>query len=212
MTSPRSTDPGREGRRDDHGPHDQRQEQQRRSRFREGLAETAGAEAGHARTSIPPCLRPGSPADGPAKKRSVVSGTGSRRTRDACVTPARRASERKTAPSAHSAQPHVSAPRVPIRRKAGLTRPHPQDDSPQDAQPNGAAFPGHWRSCICRQQGGVDAETQELVDGNPRPGAAGSARCNAVIPREVFYSNAREERAPPSQTSAWSGPAAGIEE
>jgi hypothetical protein len=73
-------------------------------------------------------------------------------------------------------------------------------------------FLGSRVRVIFRHQGGIDAQAQELVDGNPRPGAAGSARCNAVIARELFYSNAREERAPPSQASAWSGPAAGIEE
>ena len=52
--------------------------------LQEGRAETAGADAGHARTSIPLCLQPGSAADGPAKKRSIVSGTGSRRT-NACA-------------------------------------------------------------------------------------------------------------------------------
>jgi hypothetical protein len=69
---------------------------------------------------------------------------------------------------------------------------------------------GH--SCICRRQGGRDAATEELVDGDPRPGAAGSARCDPVVARQHLHPDAREERAPPAQTSAWSWSAAGIEE
>ena len=35
---------------------------------------------------------------------------------------------------------------------------------------------------------------------------------NAVVARQPLYRDAREERAPPSQASAWSGPSAGLEE
>jgi hypothetical protein len=67
-------------------------------------------------------------------------------------------------------------------------------------------------SCICRRQGGVDAETEELDDDHPGPGAAGSALCDPVVARDLLNPDAREERAPPSQASTWSWPAAGIEE
>jgi hypothetical protein len=44
---------------------------------------------------------------------------------------------------------------------------------------------GH--SCICRRKGGLDAETEELVHGDPRPGAAGSALCDPVVARQRFH-------------------------
>jgi small subunit ribosomal protein S21 len=69
---------------------------------------------------------------------------------------------------------------------------------------------GH--SCICRRKGGLDAETEELVDGDPGPGAAGSTLCDPVVARQRLHCAAREERPPPSQASAWSRSAAGIEE
>src|SRR5215831_6740038 len=93
-----------------------------------------------------------------------------------------------------------------------LTPPHGQHASPEAGSP--ASLPllviGH--SCICRGKGGLDAETEELVDGDPRPGPAGSARCDPVVARQRLHGEASEQRAPPSQASAWSWPAAGIEE
>src|SRR5262245_55194565 len=92
-----------------------------------------------------------------------------------------------------------------------LTPPHGQHASPEAGSP--ASLPllviGH--SCICRRKGGLGAETEELVDGDPRPGPAGSARCDPVVARQRLHAEASEERAPPSQASAWSWPAAGIE-
>jgi hypothetical protein len=66
-------------------------------------------------------------------------------------------------------------------------------------------------SYIWRRKGGLDAETEELVDDRPGPGAAGSAVCSAGVARELLYREAIEERASPSQASAWPWPAAGIE-
>jgi len=67
-------------------------------------------------------------------------------------------------------------------------------------------------SCIWRAKGGLDAETQELVDGDSRAGGARGALCNAGVTRELLYREAGEERAPPSQAAAWSWSAAGIKE
>jgi hypothetical protein len=61
-------------------------------------------------------------------------------------------------------------------------------------------------------KGGLDAETQKLVDGDSRAGGARGALCNAGVTRELLYREAGEERAPPSQAAAWSWSAAAIKE
>ena len=90
---------------------------------------------------------------------------------------------------------------------------HRQHNSPEAGSP--ASLPllviGH--SCICRRKGGLNAETEELVHGDPRPGTARSALCNPVVARQRFRGkDEAEERSAPSQASAWSWSAAGIEE
>jgi hypothetical protein len=101
---------------------------------------------------------------------------------------------------------------VDVDEKHGVAPPDRQHASPEAG--SSASLPllviGH--SCICRHKGGLDAETEELVHGDSRPGAAGSALCNPVVARQCLDCAARGERAPPSPASAWSGPAAGIDE
>src|SRR4029453_12660987 len=67
-------------------------------------------------------------------------------------------------------------------------------------------------SCVCCRKGGLNAETEELVDGDPRLGTARSTRCNSVLTRQRLDGEASEERSPPSQASAWSRPSTGIKE
>src|SRR4029453_15510822 len=67
-------------------------------------------------------------------------------------------------------------------------------------------------SCICCRTGGLNAETEELVDGDPRLGTARSTRCNSVLTRQRLDGEASEERSPPSQASAGSRPSPGIKE
>jgi len=148
-----------------------------------------------------------------AKRRSMVSGTRSWRTRDEMRHAARRASERERhrprIPSSHTCLPR-------LLRSDGK---HGDDTAPAPSMIL-LKMPSKW----CRLSWAsafvylpparrVDAETQELVDGDPRPGAAGSPLCDPVIARERLHREASEEEpAPPSQASAWSWPATGIEE
>jgi hypothetical protein len=73
-----------------------------------------------------------------------------------------------------------------------------------------------WRSgsrVSAAAKGGLDAETQELADGDSRTGAARGALCNPVVARQRFPGkDEAEERSAPSQASPWSRPSAGIEE
>jgi hypothetical protein len=94
----------------------------------------------------------------------------------------------------------------------GDAPPHGQHASPEAGSP--ASLPllviGH--SCICRRKGGLDAETEELADGDPGHGPAGSALCNPIVARQRLHREAREERAPPSEAPGCSWSAARIEE
>jgi len=62
-------------------------------------------------------------------------------------------------------------------------------------------------------KGRNDAETEELADGHPRHGAAGSALCDPFVARQHLHGEDKaEERSSPSQASPRSWPSAGIEE
>jgi hypothetical protein len=100
-----------------------------------------------------------------------------------------------------------------LTRSMELPPPDRQHASPEagSSAPLPLLVIGH--SCICRRKGGLDAETEELVHGDSRPGAARSALCNPVVARQRFHDkDEAEERSAPSQASAWSWSAAGIEE
>jgi hypothetical protein len=93
-----------------------------------------------------------------------------------------------------------------------LPLPDRQDASPEAGSPASLPLLVIGPSCICHRKGGLDAETEGLVDGDPRAGAAGSACCDPVVARQRFHGkDEAEERPAPSQPSAWSWPA-GIEE
>jgi enamine deaminase RidA (YjgF/YER057c/UK114 family) len=87
-----------------------------------------------------------------------------------------------------------------------------QHASPEAGSPASLPLLMIGNSCICRRKGELDAETEELVDGDSRAGGARGALRNAVVARELLYREAGEERAAPSQASAWSWPAERIEE
>ena len=201
----------RGGRRDDHGLHDQRPEQQRTALASGGSGGDRWSGRGSRANvhSVVPAA--GSPADA-RRRRGASSAAPDRGARMHAPTPARRAS--RTPNGTDRAFPATTRtyPACSDLTERGIDTAEPQHDSPEDAKQRVIPVPGSNVRAIWRDQGGIDAEAQELVDGNPRAGAAGSARSNAVIARERFSSNARGERAPPSQASAWSGPAAGIEE
>ena len=68
-------------------------------------------------------------------------------------------------------------------------------------------------SCIRRRKGGFDAETEELADGDPGHGSAGSALRDPVVARQHLHGeDEAEEPSSPSQASAWSRASTGIEE
>ena len=151
-------------------------------------------------------------ATSPSEMPSVATGSGATGTR-----PSSRISRRvfrSIAPPTRAASTSSSRrPSRPLRCASRTpTRTDRQHASPEAGSPASLPLLVMSHSCICRREGGLDAETEELVDDHPGPGAAGSALCNAVVARQPLPCEGSEERAPPSQAAAWTWPAAGIEE
>jgi hypothetical protein len=118
-----------------------------------------------------------------------------------CLRQARRGRSASTAPGPSSRRASCSSPWPSRSRSSTLTRsmelppPGRQHASLQPARLPHCLLLVMEHSCICRRKGELDAETEELVDADPRPGAAGSTLCNAGVTRELLYREAGDKRA-----------------
>src|SRR6266478_3880009 len=65
---------------------------------------------------------------------------------------------------------------------------------------HGRCSPLHSFSCIWRAKEAVDAETEELGDGHPGHGAAGSALCDPVVDGKRLQHQAEDEE----RSAPWS--------